>query len=155
MISLADDVRDIAGWPAVEWGMTEEEVRDALSGRVRPITPIAKFANSYAPIKTVVTIEGEAFEVVPQFSHTNGELCQVLFLAVDAEAEQIGRISDRMTACYGRPVEGVAKRTWWGPADVVELDTVKGLPPGKQLRLRWYPAQGIAAESTGMRVTAA
>ncbi|MGH7367471.1 MAG: hypothetical protein ACREK9_13770, partial [Candidatus Rokuibacteriota bacterium] len=72
MISLAEDVRDIAGWPAIEWGMTEEEVREALTGRVSPITPIAKFANAYAPIKGSVTIEEYPFEVFPQFSHATG-----------------------------------------------------------------------------------
>ena len=73
MISLAEDIRDVAGWPAIEWGMTEEEVREALAGRVSPITPVAKFANSYAPIRGSVTIKGHPFEVVPQFSHTTGE----------------------------------------------------------------------------------
>ena len=141
MISLAEDVRDIAGWPAIEWGMTEEEVREALTGRVNPITPIAKFANSYASIRGSVTIEGYPFEVLPQFSHTTGELCQVLFRAADAEAERIARISDLLTACYGSPVEGETKRTWWGPATVVELDTVK-LSSEEQSWLRWYPIQG-------------
>ena len=77
MISLADDVRDIAGWPAIEWGMTEEEVRQALTGRVSPITPIAKFAKAYAPIKGSLMIEEYPFEMIPQFSHATGELCQV------------------------------------------------------------------------------
>ena len=58
MISLAEDVRDIAGWPAIEWRMTEEEVREALAGRLSPITPIAKFANSYAPFKLVRSVQG-------------------------------------------------------------------------------------------------
>lgn len=155
MISLADDVRDIAGWPAVEWGMTEEEVREVLKGRVRAIAPIAKFASSYAPIKAVVTIEGYPFEMVPQFAHTTGELGQVLFRTAHAEATQIRRISDLLTGCYGRAVEGVGKRTWWGPADAVELDIVKGAPPGKQLRLRWYPVTGIVAEAAGMGLVAA
>jgi hypothetical protein len=141
VISSAEDVRDIVGWPAIEWGMTEEEVREALTGRVNPITPIAKFASSYAPIKGSVTIEGYPFEVLPQFSHTTGELCQVLFRAADAEAERIARISALLSACYGSPVEGETKRTWWGPVDAVELDTVK-LPPEGQSWLRWYPIQG-------------
>ena len=139
MISLAEDVRDIAGWPAIEWGMTEDEVREALAGRVSPITPIAKFANSYAPIKGSVTIEGYPFEVVPQFSHATGELCQVLFRAADAGAERIARMSDLLTACYGRPVEGETKRTWWGPGAAVELDTVRPSSLEEQLWLRWYP----------------
>ena len=139
MISLAEDVRDIAGWPAIQWGMTEEEVREALAGRVSPIAPIAKFANSYAPIKGSVTIEGYAFEVVPQFSHATGELCQVLFRAADAEAERIARMSDLLTACYGRPVEEETKRIWWGPEAAVELDTVRPSSLEEQLWLRWYP----------------
>jgi hypothetical protein len=142
VISLTEDVRDIAGWPAIEWGMTEEEVREALAGRVNSITPIAKFANSYAPMKGSVTIEGYPFEVLPQFSHTTGELCQVLFRAADAEAERIARISDLLTACYGNPVEEETKRTWWGPATAVELDTVKLFPREEQSWLRWYPIQG-------------
>ena len=141
MISLADDIRDIAGWPAIEWGMTEEEVREALAGRVSPITPIARFANSYAPIKGSVTIEGYSFEVVPQFSHATGELCQVLFRAGDAEAERIARMSDLLTACYGSPVEGETKRTWWGPDAAVEFDTFKPFSLEEQLWLRWYPIQ--------------
>ena len=141
MISLAEDVRDIAGWPAIEWRMTEEEVREALAGRLSPITPIAKFANSYAPFKGSVTIEGYPFEVVPQFSHATGELCQVLFRAADAEAERIVRMSDLLTACYGSPVEGETKRTWRGPTTAVELDTVKRSPHGERLWLRWYPSQ--------------
>jgi hypothetical protein len=139
VISLAEDVRDIAGWPAIGWGMTEEEVREALAGRVSQITPIAKFANSYAPIKGSVTIEGYPFEVVPQFSHATGELCQVLFRAADADAERIARMSDLLTACYGRPVEGETKRTWWGPGAAVELDTVRPSSVEEQLWLRWYP----------------
>jgi hypothetical protein len=138
---LAEDVRDIAGWPAIEWGMTEEEVREALTGRVSPITPIAKFANSYAPIKGSVTIEGDPFEVVPQFSRTTGELCQVLFRAADAEADRIARMSDLLTACYGSPAEGETKRTWWGPGAAVELATVKRSSPEEELWLRWYPIQ--------------
>lgn len=141
MISLAEDVRDIAGWPAIEWGMTEEEVREALAGRVSPITPIARFANSYAPIKGSVTIEGYPFEVVPQFSPATGGLCQVLFRAADAEAGRIALMSDLLTACYGSPVEGGTKRTWWGPEAAVELDTVKPSSHEEQLWLRWYPIQ--------------
>lgn len=141
MISLAEDVRDVAGWPAIEWGMTEEEVREALAGRVSPITPVAKFANSYAPIKGSVTIEGHPFEVVPQFSHATGELCQVLFRAADAEAERIARMSDLLTACYGNPVGGKTKRTWRGPGAAVELETVTLSSFEDQLRLRWYPIQ--------------
>src|SRR5574341_879325 len=102
--------------------MTEEEVREALSGRVSPITPIAKFANSYAPIKGSVTIEGYPFEVVPQFSHATGEPCQVLFRAADAEAERIARMSDLLTAYYGSPAEVETQRIWWGAAAAVELD---------------------------------
>ena len=141
MISLAEDVRDVAGWPAIEWGMTEEEVREALAGRVSPITPVAKFANSYAPIRGSVTIEGHPFEVVPQFSHATGELCQVLFRAADVEAERIARMSDLLTACYGNPVGGKTKRTWRGPGAAVELETVKLSSFEDQLRLRWYPIQ--------------
>lgn len=141
MISLAEDVRDVAGWPAIEWGMTEEAVREALAGRVSPITPIAKFANSYAPIRGSVTIEGYPFEVVPQFSSATGELCQVLFRAADAEAERIARMSELLTACYGSPSEGETKRTWWGPEAAVELDTVKPTSLEEQLWLRWYPIQ--------------
>ena len=139
MISVAEDVRDIAGWPAIEWGMTEGEVREALAGRLSPIMPIARFANAYAPFKGSVTIEGYAFEVVPQFSHATGELCQVLFRAGDAEAERIARMSDLLTACYGSPVEGETKRTWWGPEAAVELDTVEPSSLEEQLWLRWYP----------------
>jgi len=140
VISLAEDVRDVAGWPAIEWGMSEEEVREALAGRVSPITPIAKFANS---IRGSVTIEGHPFEVVPQFSHATGELCQVLFRAADAEAERIARMSDLLTACYGNPVGGKTKRTWRGPAAAaaVELETVKLSSFEDQLWLRWYPIQ--------------
>lgn len=141
MISLAEDVRDIAGWPAIEWGMTEEEVREALTGRVSPITPIAKFANAYAPIKGSVTIEEYPFEVFPQFSHATGELCQVLFRAADAEADRLERMSEILTACYGRPVERGTKRTWRGPTAAVELDAVKRSSPEEQLWLRWYPIQ--------------
>jgi len=141
VISLAEDVRDIAGWPALEWGMTEEEVREALAGRVSPITPIAKFANSYAPIKGSATIEGYPFEVVPQFSHATGELCQVLFRAPDADGDRLARMSDLLTACYGRPVEGETKRTWWGPEAAVELDTVKLSSHEVQGWLRWYPSR--------------
>jgi hypothetical protein len=152
VISLAEDVRGIAGWPAVEWGMIEEEVREALEGRVTAITPAAKFASSYAPTKAVVTIEGEPLEMVPQFSYATGELCQVLFRAVDAEAERIRRLSDLLTACYGPPVARAAKRTWLGPADAVELDTVRGAAAGEQLRLRWYPLSEIEAEPAATRV---
>jgi len=141
VICLAEDVRDVAGWPAIEWGMTEEEVREALAGRVSSITPIARFANSYAPIRGSVTIEGHPFEVVPQFSHATGELCQVLFRAADAEAERIARMSDLLTACYGNPVGGKTKRTWRGPAAAVELETVKLSSFEDQLWLRWYPIQ--------------
>jgi hypothetical protein len=137
VICLAEDVRDVAGWPAIEWGMTEEEVREALAGRVSSITPIAKFANSYAPIRGSVTIEGHPFEVVPQFSHATGELCQVLFRAADAEAERIARMSDLLTACYGNPVGGKTR----GPAAAVELETVKLSSFEDQLWLRWYPIQ--------------
>jgi hypothetical protein len=121
--------------------MTEEEVREALTGRVSAIAPIARFANSYAPIKGSVTIEGDRFEVVPQFSHATGELCQVLFRAADAEAERIARMSDLLTACYGSPVERGTKRTWWGPTAAVELDTTKGPSHEERLWLRWYPNQ--------------
>ncbi len=139
MISLAEDVRDIAGWPAIEWGMTEDQVREALTGRVSPITPIAKFANAYAPIKGSVTIEEYPFEMFPQFSHATGELCQVLFRAADAEADRLERMSEILTACYGSPVERGTKRTWRGPTAVVELDTVKLSANDEQLWVRWYP----------------
>lgn len=141
MISLAEDVRDIAGWPAIEWGMNEEQVREALTGRVSPITPIAKFANAYAPIKGSVTIEEYPFEMFPQFSHATGELCQVLFRAADAEADRLERMSEILTACYGSPVERGTKRTWRGPTAVVELDTVKLSANDEQLRVRWYPVE--------------
>ncbi|HEX7215155.1 MAG TPA: hypothetical protein VF578_13155 [Methylomirabilota bacterium] len=141
MISLAEDVRDIAGWPAIEWGMNEEQVREALTGRVSPITPIAKFANAYAPIKGSVTIEEYPFEMFPQFSHATGELCQVLFRAADAEADRLERMSEILTACYGSPVERGTKRTWRGPTAVVELDTVKLSANDEQLWVRWYPAE--------------
>lgn len=144
MISLAEDVRDIAGWPAIEWGMTEEEVREVLAGRVSPITPAAKFANSYAPIKGSLAIEAYPFEVVPQFSHATGELSQVLFRAAEADAERLARISELLTACYGGPVERGTKRTWRGPTTAVELDTVKLPADEAQLWLRWYPVQGPA-----------
>ena len=49
MIRLAEDVCDIAGWPAIEWEMTEEDVRSALTSRLGPITPIAKRASAHAP----------------------------------------------------------------------------------------------------------
>ena len=139
MISLAEDVRDIAGWPAIEWGMTEEKVREALTGRLSPITPIARFAGAYAPIKASVTIEGYSFEVIPQFSVATGELSRVLFRATDAEAERIARISDLLTACYGSPAEWGTKRTWRGPGAAVELDTVELAPHEARLWLRWYP----------------
>ncbi len=141
MISLAEDVRDIAGWPAIEWGMNEEQVREALTGRVSPITPIAKFANAYAPIKGSVTIEEYPFEMFPQFSHATGDLCQVLFRAADAEADRLERMSEILTACYGSPVERGTKRTWRGPTAVVELDTVKLSANDEQLRVRWYPVE--------------
>jgi hypothetical protein len=136
VISLVEDVRDIVGWPAIEWGMTEEEAREALAHRVSPVTPIAKFANAYAPMKGSVT-----FEVFPQFSHATGELCQVLFRAADAEAGRRERMSEILTSCYGRPVEQGTKRTWWGPTAAVELDTVRRSSHEKQLWLRWYPIQ--------------
>lgn len=141
MISLAEDVRDIAAWPAIEWGMSEEQVREALTGRVRPITPIAKFANAYAPIKGSVTIEEYPFEMFPQFSHATGELCQVLFRAADAEADRLERMSEILTACYGSPVERGTKRTWRGSTTVVELDTVKLSANDEQLWVRWYPVE--------------
>lgn len=141
MISLAEDVRDIAGWPAIEWGMTEDQVREALASRVSPITPIAKFANAYASIKGSVTIEEYPFEMFPQFSHATGELCQVLFRAADAEADRLERMSEILTACYGSPVERGTKRTWRGPTAVVELDTVKLSANDEQLWVRWYPVE--------------
>jgi hypothetical protein len=141
VISLAEDVRDIAAWPAIEWGMSEEQVREALTGRVRPITPIAKFANAYAPIKGSVTIEEYPFEMFPQFSHATGELCQVLFRAADAEADRLERMSEILTACYGSPVERGTKRTWRGSTTVVELDTVKLSANDEQLWVRWYPVE--------------
>jgi hypothetical protein len=141
VIGLAEDVRDIAGWPAVEWGMTEEDVREALAGRVGPITPVARFANSYAPIKGALTIEAYPFEVFPQFSLETGELCQVVFRAGDADADRLDRMTEVLTACYGRPVERGTKRTWRGPGAQVELDTVKAPSDGEQLWLRWYPVE--------------
>jgi hypothetical protein len=141
VISLAEDAREIAGWPAIEWGMTEEEVREALASRVSPITPIARFANAYAPIKGSLTIEGYPFEVFPQFSHGTGELCQVLFRAADASAERLARISELLTARYGRPVEQGTKRTWWGPTAAVELATVQQPSHETQVWLRWYPVE--------------
>src|SRR4026207_2131178 len=114
--------------------MTEEQVRGALTGRVSPITPIAKFANAYAPIKGSVTIEDYSFEMFPQFSHATGELCQVLFRAADAEADRLERMSEILTACYGSPVERGTKRTWRGASAVGELDTVKVSPPRQQPR---------------------
>lgn len=138
MISLAEDVRDIAGWPAIEWGMTEAEVREALGGRVGPITPVARFANAYASFKGALTIEEYPFEVLPQFSHVTGELCQVLFRASDADADRLDRMTEILTACYGGPVERGTKRTWRGDTAAVELD-VKASSDEKQLWLRWYP----------------
>jgi hypothetical protein len=138
---LAEDVREIAGWPAIEWGMTEEEVREALTGRVSPITPIARFANGYAPIKGLLAIEGRRFEVFPQFSPGTGELCQVLFRAADADAGWLARMTELLTARYGRPVEHGTKRTWWGPTDAVELATVQRSSDETQLWLRWYPLE--------------
>jgi hypothetical protein len=143
VISLAEDVRDIAGWPAVEWGMTEEEVREALAGRVSSITPIARYANAYAPIKSSLMIEGYPFEVFPQFSHGTGELCQVLFRAADADAGRLARMSELLTARYGRPVEQGTKRTWWGPTAAIELTTVQRSSYETQLWLRWYPAHRL------------
>ena len=141
MISLAEDIRDIAGWPAIEWGMSEEEVREALAGRMSPITPIARFANSYAPITGALTIEEYPFEVFPQFSHATGELCQVLFRADDADADRLVRMREILTACYGRPVERGTKRTWRGATAAVELDTVKLPSHEERLWLRWYPIE--------------
>jgi hypothetical protein len=131
---LADDVRDLA--------RTESSRCSRRTGIPGSGATIAKFANSYAPITGLVTIEGYPFEVLPQFSHTTGELCQALFRAADAEAERIARIGDLLTACYGSPVEGETKRTWWGPATAVELDTVKLSPREERSWLRWYPIQG-------------
>jgi hypothetical protein len=141
VISLAEDVREIAGWPALEWGMTEEEVREALPGRASPITPIARFANGYAPIKGSLMIEEYPFEVFPQFSHGTGELCQVLFRAADAGAGWLARMSELLTARYGRPVEQGTKRTWWGSTAAVELTTVQWFSHETQLWLRWYPVE--------------
>lgn len=142
MISLAEDVRDIAGWPAIEWGMTEEEVREALAGRVGAITPVARFANSYAPIKGVVTIADYPFDVFPQFSLATGELCQVVFRASDAGPDRRDRMTHVLTGCYGRPVQRGTKRTWRGPTGEVELDTGKTAAHGERLWLRWYPIDG-------------
>jgi hypothetical protein len=154
VISLADDVRDIAGWPAIEWGMTEEEVRNALTGRLSPITPIAKFASAYAPVKGSVTIEEYLFEVLPQFSHATGELCQVLFRAADAETDRLERMNEVLTACYGRPVGRGTKRTWRGPTEAVELDTVKLSSREEQLWVRWYPIEEMEPQNSGSpRVT--
>ena len=132
---------DIAGWPAIAFGMTEEEVREVLTGRVSPITPIARFANSYAPIKGSVTIAGQPFVVVPQFSLATDELCQVLFRAPDADAARIARMSDLLTERYGRPVEEETKRTWRGPEAAIELDIVRPSDAEEQLGLRWYPIE--------------
>ncbi len=139
MISLAEDVRDIAGWPEIEWGMTEAEVRAALAGRVGAITPVARFANAYAPFKGALTIEEYPFDVFPQFSHATRELCQVLFRARDADADRLERMTEVLTACYGGPVERGTKRTWKGGTAAVELDTVKAPSHEEQLWLRWYP----------------
>ncbi|HEX7785945.1 MAG TPA: hypothetical protein VF653_06965 [Methylomirabilota bacterium] len=139
MIGLAEDIRDIAGWPAIEWGMTEEEVREALEGRVGPITPVARFANSYAPLKGALSIEDHPFEVLPQFSLETGELCQVVFRGGDADADRLDRIMEVLTACYGPPVERGTRRTWRGSGAEVELDTVTTPSQGEQLWLRWYP----------------
>ena len=144
MISLAEDVRDIAGWPEIEWGMSEEEVREVLAGRVSAIRPVARFANSYAPIKGSLTIETYPFEVFPQFSHASGELCQVLFRAAAADAGCLARVSELLTARYGRPLERGTKRTWWGPTGAVELDTVERPADGAPRWLRWYPVHGTA-----------
>lgn len=141
MASDGVDVRDIAGWPGIDWGMTEQEVREALGGRVRPVTPIARFANAYAPMKGSVTIEEYPFEVFPQFSHATGDLCQVLFRAAEAEAGRRERMSEILTACYGRPVEQGTKRTWWGATAAVELDSVWRSSREGQVWLRWYPIQ--------------
>lgn len=138
MTSLAEDVRsladvrNLAGWPAIEWGMTEEEVADALEGRLTPIIPVARFASAYAPAKGVLTIEEHPFEVFPQFSLGTGELCQVLFRASDVDRDRLERISALLTAGHGRPVEQGTRRTWIGPTAAVELDT-------ERLWLRWYP----------------
>ena len=143
MISLAEDIRDIAGWPAIEWGMTEEEVREALAGHVGPLTPVARFANAYAPLKGAVTIEGHPFEVFPQFAHETGELCQVVFRADDAGPDRLARMSEALTACYGRPLQRGTKRTWSGPSGRVELDTVTTPSDGERLWLRWYPLEAM------------
>lgn len=140
MISLAEDVRDIAGWPAIEWGMTEEAVREALAGRVSPITPVARFANAYAPIKGSLAIGEYPFEVFPQFSHGTGELCQVVFRAAHADAGWFARMIEVLTARYGRPVEQGTKRTWRGPTAAVEL-AVQRSSHETQLWLRWYPVE--------------
>lgn len=138
MTSLAEDirsladVRNLAGWPAIEWGMTEEEVADALEGRLTPIIPVARFASAYAPAKGVLTIEEHPFEVFPQFSLDTGELCQVLFRASDVNRDRLERISALLTVGHGRPVEQGTRRTWIGPTAAVELDT-------ERLWLRWYP----------------
>lgn len=138
MTSLAEDVRsladvrNLAGWPAIEWGMTEEEVADALEGRLTPIIPVARFASAYAPAKGVLTIEEHPFEVFPQFSLDTGELCQVLFRASDVNRDRLERISALLTVDHGRPVEQGTRRTWIGPTAAVELDT-------ERLWLRWYP----------------
>jgi hypothetical protein len=143
VISLAEDIRDIAGWPALEWGMTEDDVRDTLAGRLSQITPIARFANSYAPMKGTLTIEEYPFEVFPQFSDDTGELCQVLFRAGDADGDRLGRMTEILTACYGRPVEQGTRRMWWGPTSAVELDTARVSANDEQLWLRWYPIRGV------------
>ena len=142
MISVAEDVRDIAGWPAVEWGMSEDEVRTALAGRATPIVPVARFANGYAAIRGSLTIEGCRFGVFPQFSHDTGEPCQVVFRGGGAEAGRLERMSEVLTACYGRPGERGTKRTWWGPSDAVQLDIVEGASREDQMWLRWYPHAG-------------
>jgi hypothetical protein len=139
VISLAEDVRDIAGWPAIEWGMTEAEVREALAGRVSPIAPVARFANAYASFKGTLRIEEYPFEVLPQFSHATGELCQVLFRASDADADRLERMTEILTASYGEPLELGTKRTWKSGAAAVELDTVKVPSHEEQVWLRWYP----------------
>jgi hypothetical protein len=139
VISVAEDVRDIAGWPAIEWGMTEEDVRDALAGRVSAITPVAHFARAYASIKGSVTIEECRLEMFPQFSHASGELCQVLFRATEAGADRLSRLTDRLTARYGAPITSGTRRTWRGTTGVVELDTVPRSSDEAQWWLRWYP----------------
>lgn len=148
MISLAEDIRDVVvGWQEIRWGMTEDEVREALPGRAIPITPAAKFVSSYAPFKASLAIEEHPFEVFPQFSYSTGELCQVLFRAADADAERRARLSGLVTAWYGPPVERGTKQTWRGSIATVELDTVNLSAEEKQLWLRWYPTPEAVDEA--------